>query len=156
MGPGRDKSPHANSNPFSALTKEVRMRAETAVHRYRSVLLGTALSAAVLFSTAVPAVAGPARAAAAPDCPFIDTVCLFEGENYTGARLTVSPWPPGSGVCISLVDHGWGDRARSAYNTNRKSAAMFMNDDCIGGPNQLSPGGRPSFGGFTPESIWVT
>ena len=130
------------------------MRATTLVRRHRSALLGIALSAAVIFGTAVPAAAGPAQAAA-PDCPFTNTVCLFSGENYTGTRLTVSSVPPGSGACVSLVDHGWSGRARSAYNTNRTNAAMFMNDDCVGGPNPLSPGGTPSFGGFAPDSIWV-
>ncbi len=102
------------------------------------------------------AVSGAAHAApAAGDCPFIDTVCLFSGEDFTGDRLPVSALSP-SGACVSLVDAGWGDRARSAINTNRNSAAMFMNDDCIGDPYQI-PGNvsMRSFGGFTPESIWV-
>lgn len=119
-------------------------------------MLTTALSAVVLFGTAAPAFAGPAVETAGGDCSFTNTVCLFEGENYTGERLTLSSRPPGSGTCVSLVDHGWGDRARSALNTNSTSAAMFMNDDCLGDPYQIPPNtGLPSFGGFTPESIWV-
>jgi Peptidase inhibitor family I36 len=119
-------------------------------------VLTTALSAVILFGTAAPAVAGSATEAVSGDCSLTNTVCLFEGENYTGERFTVSSWPPGSGACVSLVDHGWGDRAHSAINTNSTSAAMFMNDDCLGGPFQIPPNtGLPSFGGFTPESIWV-
>lgn len=125
----------------------------SAVARWsRSVLLVGSLSMAALLAAAAP---GAARPASAGDCPFSDTVCLFEGANYTGERFAVSSLDP-SGTCVSLVDHGWGDRAHSALNTNSTSAAMFMNDDCVGDPFQI-PGntGLPSFGGFTPESIWV-
>ncbi|MFF3854406.1 peptidase inhibitor family I36 protein [Micromonospora sp. NPDC002575] len=122
-----------------------------------SVVFG--LLAALLATAPAPAAASPAPAArnapAVDACPFTNTLCLFEGANYTGERLTlislVSP-----GTCVSLVDAGWGDRPRSAINTNSRSAAMFMNDDCVGGAFEV-PGNSslPSFGGFTPESVWV-
>lgn len=118
--------------------------------------LAAVLPLAIALGIAVPGAAHAAPVArAAGDCPFVDTVCLFEGEDFTGDRFTVSALSP-SGVCVSLGDHGWGDRARSAINTNSGSAAMFMNDDCVGGPYQI-PGNSSlrSFGGFTPESIWV-
>ncbi|WP_328468996.1 peptidase inhibitor family I36 protein [Actinoplanes sp. NBC_00393] len=108
----------------------------------------------VLLGATAPAVAHPVPAARA-DCPFINTVCLYEGEHYAGVRLTLSSWPPGSGVCISLAEHGWSGRARSAYNTNPASAALFLNDDCLGGPDQLPPGGTPILNGSTLGSIWV-
>ncbi|KHD72067.1 hypothetical protein MB27_42240 [Actinoplanes utahensis] len=120
----------------------------------RSVLLGTVLTATVVLGAVTPAAADAARAAA-PDCSFTKTVCLFEGANYTGARLTLSSWPAGSGACISLVEHGWANRAHSAYNTNLTSAALFMNDDCLGGPNQLQPGGTPTLNSSSVRSIWV-
>ncbi|MGI5212750.1 peptidase inhibitor family I36 protein [Plantactinospora sp. CA-290183] len=123
-------------------------------------LLAVGLLVGVLGSAAAPAVAGPAvqrdAVALAADCPFTNTLCLFSGTNYTGERFTArSPVAPG--VCVSLVDHGWGDRARSAINTSSTSASMFMNDDCVGGPYQIPAGtSLPNFGTFTPESIWVS
>lgn len=130
-----------------------------AARRLSRMLLVFGFLAAIL-GTASPAAAASPNPAARSDvtaatCPFTDTLCLFEGVNFTGERLTVTSLEP-SGTCVSLVDHGWGDRARSAINTNSQSAAMFMNDDCVGGPFQV-PGNSslPDFGGFTPESVWV-
>ncbi|MEU8021187.1 peptidase inhibitor family I36 protein [Micromonospora haikouensis] len=129
------------------------------VRRLPRALVAAGLLAALLGAVSAPAAASPGPAArstpAAGDCPFINTLCLFEGTNFTGERLTltslVSP-----GTCVSLVDAGWGDRARSAINTSSRSAAMFMNDDCAGGAFEV-PGNSslPDFGGFTPESAWV-
>lgn len=61
-----------------------------------------------------------------------------------------------TGTCVSLVDHGWGDRAQSAINTHTNSAAMFSNDDCAAQPFQV-PGNSSlaSFGTYTPKSVWV-
>jgi hypothetical protein len=117
------------------------------------ILLAAVLPLAIALGTVVPGAAHAASAAG--DCPFSETLCLFEGENFTGDRFTVSSLVP-EGTCVSLVDHGWGDRAHSAINTHSNSAAMFMNDDCVGGPFQV-PGNSSlaSFGGFTPESVWV-
>jgi hypothetical protein len=118
----------------------------------RSLVVGVA--ALLIVVVAAPGVRA-ARSVRADPCPFAGTLCLFEGANYTGARFTASSTAPG-GTCVSLNDHGWGDRARSAINTNSRSAAMFMNDDCVGGPFQVPGNGRlPSFGSFTPESVWV-
>jgi hypothetical protein len=118
-----------------------------------AVLVTTVLGAGVP-AHAVPAGARSAAVAAAA-CPFTDTLCLFEQPGYSGARFTVSSSAPG-GACVSLVDHGWGGRARSALNTNNTSAALFRNDDCVGGPFQV-PGnsGVPNFGTFRPDSVWV-
>jgi hypothetical protein len=128
------------------------------VHRSCAALLVSVLVATVL-GAGVPAQAAPAgarsAAVAAGACPFADTLCLFDQPGYSGARFTVSALPPG-GVCVSLVDHGWGGRARSALNTNGTSAALFMNDDCVGGPFQVSGNsGVPDFGTFRPDSVWV-
>jgi hypothetical protein len=111
-----------------------------------------AFTAVAVLGTASPGQAAPARAA--DECPFTNTVCLFDGTSYTGARLTVSSLS--GGTCVSLVDHGWGGRARSALNTNATSAALFANDDCVGGPFQVpANGGVPDFGSFRPDSVWV-
>jgi hypothetical protein len=113
------------------------------------------VAVALLGVAATPGVAGPAAARSDGECLSANTLCLFEGPNFTGERITlgslVSP-----GTCVSLVDHGWGDRAHSAINTHSNWAAMFMNDDCLGGPNPV-PGNSQiaDFGAFTPESVWV-
>lgn len=115
----------------------------------RSVAMAAGMSAGMLFGWA-----SPSGAEAAP-CPFDDVLCLYDGTNFTGAEFTVTSLDP-NGTCVSLVDHGWGDRARSAINTNGRGAAMFANDDCLGGPFQV-PGDSTivDFGGFRPNSVWV-
>ncbi|MGI5150970.1 peptidase inhibitor family I36 protein [Plantactinospora sp. CA-294935] len=127
------------------------------MRRPRSIVLAAAMAAG-LVGAVIPGVANAgltSDAAAAVDCPFTNTVCLFEGTNYSGTRFTVSV-PGPSQACVSLVDHGWGDRARSAYNTGSQSAALFANDDCVGGPYQLAGNtGIPDLGSFSPESVWV-
>lgn len=124
------------------------------VRRPWSVLGVAAVSAALVFGTAAPGVAGPS-ATAAGECPFSSTLCLFSGTGFTGDRFTVSSLSPG-GTCVSLVSHGWGDRARSAINTDSSSAALFLNDGCVGGPYQVPANSSiSSFGSFVPKSVWV-
>ncbi|WP_422771032.1 peptidase inhibitor family I36 protein [Plantactinospora sp. WMMC1484] len=120
----------------------------------RSALLVTTVAVATLLTTATAATAGPASAHRANPCPS-RSLCLYEGANFTGEMFPVTSLVPG-GTCVSLVDHGWGDRAHSAVNTHSASAAMFMNDDCLGGPYQVAGNSSlTSFGSFTPESVWV-
>jgi hypothetical protein len=107
------------------------------------------VAAAALIGLTVPA---PAQSAS--PCPFTGTLCLFEGTGYTGAVFTASSLVPG-GTCVSLVAHGWGDRAHSVINTHTKSAALFLNDNCVGGPYQVPPGTGISSLPFTPDSVWV-
>ncbi|MFF0823937.1 peptidase inhibitor family I36 protein [Micromonospora haikouensis] len=128
------------------------------VRRLSHTLVAAGLLAALLGAVSAPATASPdpvARSTPAVDaCPFPNTLCLFEGTNFTGERLTLSSLVS-PGTCVSLVDAGWGDRARSAINTNSRSAAMFMNDDCAGGPSKslatapcrTSEGSRPKVPG---------
>lgn len=66
-------------------------------------------------------------------CPFTNTLCLFEQANFGGQRFNVSALNP-NGVCVDLVEHGWGGRARSAVNTHASNAGAFPNDDCTGQP----------------------
>jgi hypothetical protein len=103
---------------------------------------------------ASPAAASPSTTAA-EECPFTDTLCLFEGENYTGERFNVRSLVE-PGTCVSLVDHGWDGRVNSAINTNTTGAAMFALDDCAGGPYVVPGSGSiPDLGGFNPLSVWV-
>lgn len=125
----------------------------------RAILLVAAIAATTVIGAATPSQATPARAegvgVAAGTCPFTNTVCLFDQTGYNGVRFTANSPLPG-GQCISLVDHGWAGRARSGLNTNSTSAALFANDDCLGGPFQLSGNsGVPNFGSFRPSSLWV-
>ncbi|GAA1737429.1 peptidase inhibitor family I36 protein [Luedemannella helvata] len=118
--------------------------------RLRSVLPIVALSMVVVFGTGTAASAGPSIGT----CPS-GSLCLYEGAGFTGAKFSVTSLNP-NGTCVSLVSHGWGDRAHSAINTHNSGAAMFMNDNCVGGPYQVPANSSlSSFGGFTPESVWV-
>ena len=67
-------------------------------------------------------------------CPFSNSLCLFERANFDGARFNVKALDPNAGACVNLAAHGWGARARSAVNTNPRSAAVFPNPDCTGHP----------------------
>jgi hypothetical protein len=125
----------------------------------KATLLVAAVAVTTLIGAAAPARAASVRAEgadiAANGCPFTAVVCLFDQTGYSGARFTARSLEPG-GTCVSLVDHGWGDRVRSASNTNSTSAALFQNDDCLGGPVQLAPGaGVADLGSFRPQSLWV-
>jgi hypothetical protein len=123
-----------------------------------------AVIAVAALATSLIATAGPASAAGADvdanavasqgDCPFTDTLCLFEGENFTGERFALTATDP-AGSCVGLADHGWDNRARSAINTSSDSAALFANEDCTGGPYEV-PGGASlaGFDAFTPVSVW--
>jgi hypothetical protein len=123
--------------------------------RKRTPAVLLALTATALLAAASPAAAAPAGAASADDCSFTDTLCLYEGANFTGERFTVSSLVE-PGTCVSLVDHGWGGRVNSAINTNTSCAALFANDDCVGGPYQV-PGSSSiaDLGSFEPLSVWV-
>ncbi|GAA3452404.1 hypothetical protein GCM10018962_42370 [Dactylosporangium matsuzakiense] len=110
--------------------------------------------AATVCATAT-AVGVSAPAQAAPQCNFTRTVCLFDATGYSGNRLTLTSLTPG-GTCVSLLAAGWGGRARSALNTGTTSAALFANDNCVGGPLQIPPGGGVSnLGSFAADSVWV-
>ncbi len=56
--------------------------------------------------------------------PAPETLCLYEGETFTGARLTLSSVDP-AGTYVSLVDHGRAWRVHSALNTPGSSTAPF-------------------------------
>jgi hypothetical protein len=120
----------------------------------RNLVVVPSLAAAALFAMASPAAASPSDIASAEDCTFTNTLCLYEGANFTGERFTVSG--TGSGTCVSLVDHGWDGRVNSAINTHSSSAALFANDDCSGGPYQVPGSGSVAdLGEFEPLSVWV-
>ncbi|MBF9130921.1 peptidase inhibitor family I36 protein [Plantactinospora sp. S1510] len=121
-----------------------------------SALFAVGAATAALVGTAAPAAAGPANSAAAGNCPFSATLCLFDQTSFGGARFAVKSVVPG-GTCVSLNDSGWGNRARSAINTASRSAALFSNDDCLGGPYQVAPNASLSdLGSFRPQSVWVS
>ncbi|WP_086664647.1 peptidase inhibitor family I36 protein [Lentzea kentuckyensis] len=88
------------------------------------------------FAVVLCALAGlaitPAAQAAVPDCTFTDAFCAWDQTNYEGNRFNVVPL--GSSACVDLVEHGWGNRIRSAYNNSTKTASLFASDDCTGQP----------------------
>ncbi|MEU5153575.1 peptidase inhibitor family I36 protein [Glycomyces sp. NPDC021274] len=125
------------------------------LHRMRKPATALALTAAALLAMSAPAAAAPTAAAPPPECPFTEALCLYEGENFTGARFTVGSLVE-PGTCVSLVDHGWGDgRANSAINTHTANAALFALDDCMGGPYLVPGEGSIPDLGLEPQSVWV-
>lgn len=88
-------------------------------------------------------------------CPFSHTLCMFEETAFGGERFTVAPLTPGQGVCVDLVEHGWGGRANSVINTSTSSNAMFQSDDCTGQPMEI-PTGFSSDLLFSPSSVFVS
>jgi len=127
----------------------------TSRHRKRNPAVLLALTATALLATASPAAGSPTGTTSADDCSLTDTLCLYEGAGFTGERFTVSSLVE-PGTCVSLVDHGWAGRVNSAINTHTSSAALFANDDCVGGPYQVPGSGSVTdLGGFEPLSVWV-
>lgn len=119
------------------------------------VSLATAAVIGGILST--PAMAAPAassESALAGDCPFAGALCLFEGTGYTGERFTVQSSTPPAGVCVDLVEHGWGGRAHSAINNNSKAAAIFASDDCTGHPLSIT-GSSPNLS-LSGNSVFVS
>lgn len=124
-----------------------------ATSRLRHPVVVLALAAAALFAMVSPAAAAPATADAG-ECPFPGTLCLYEGENFTGERFNVRSLVE-PGTCVSLVDHGWDGRVESAINTNTANAALFAYDDCQGGPYLVQGNGSDPDLGLEPLSVWV-
>ncbi|MCX2926652.1 peptidase inhibitor family I36 protein [Streptomyces sp. NEAU-W12] len=87
-------------------------------------------------------------------CPFSRTLCLFDGADYSGDRFTVQSLDPSASVCVDLVEHGWGDRARSAVNTATQPASLYPNPDCTGRGVSVT-GAAPSLP-FQPQSVRVS
>jgi hypothetical protein len=123
--------------------------------RRASVLRRMSVAAAVAATTLALLPTAPAAAAPPPECPFTDTLCLFEGTNFTGARFNVKALVP-NGTCVDLVSHGWGGgRAHSAINTNSHAAQLHPVSSCYGYP-MLVPGNSslPSIN-FNASSVFV-
>ncbi len=89
--------------------------------------------AGLLLAGAAAQVALAPTAAAAGTCDFANTLCLWEQPQYGGAGFNATPIGAG-GVCVDLVEHGWGERARSAINTSAHTASLFVSDNCTGRP----------------------
>lgn len=88
-------------------------------------------------------------------CPYSRALCLYEGESFSGAIFNVSALDRDKGACVNLPEHGWEGRAHSAYNTNDKNAAIFLNENCIGYPYPVPANGGLSTLPFTPKSVYV-
>ncbi|MFC6022792.1 peptidase inhibitor family I36 protein [Plantactinospora solaniradicis] len=128
------------------------------VNHSKSLRILVALSSAAIMAAAYAGAAAAAQTApnTAPEagqCEFSQTLCLFEGTSYAGARFTVSALNPTVGVCVDLVAHGWADRARSGINTNSRAARLYSDDDCTGSSISIS-GSNPGFT-FGAESVYV-
>lgn len=109
------------------------------------------------FVVAVCALAGlaitPAASAAEPPCTFTDAFCAWDQTQYQGDDFNVSPL--GSSACVNLVEHGWGNRIRSAYNNSTKTASLFASDNCTGRPYPIDgKTGQPEIS-FQAGSVFV-
>ncbi|MFD7660390.1 peptidase inhibitor family I36 protein [Actinosynnema sp. NPDC059797] len=94
-------------------------------------------------------------ASAAGTCEFTNTLCAWEQANFGGARFTVAPLPPHQGVCVDLVEHGWGNRIRSTVNTSSKTASLFASDDCTGRPFPIEGNSSNPSVTFAANSVFV-
>ncbi|MFH9725974.1 peptidase inhibitor family I36 protein [Streptomyces sp. NPDC017254] len=114
-------------------------------------LAAAASAAALALAALTPATVHAAQPA---DCP-TGALCLFSEGDFAGDRLPLSSLT-GGGTCVSLVDHGWAGRVKSAVNTHSTSAVLFPGDDCLGGPYGVAAGaGVADLGTFVPLSAWV-
>ncbi|HEX6352612.1 peptidase inhibitor family I36 protein [Actinophytocola sp.] len=112
-----------------------------------------AAALAGLLLTGVTVALAPA-AAAAGTCGYANTLCLWEEQRYGGASLTASPLGSG-GVCVDLVQHGWGERARSVINTSRHTASLFASADCTGRPYPVDGNTSVPTLSFLANSVYV-
>ncbi|MBO3749887.1 peptidase inhibitor family I36 protein [Streptosporangiaceae bacterium NEAU-GS5] len=98
----------------------------------KAALSSFALTALAFATTPPPA--GASTAALPTQCPFTQTICLYDGPGFTGARFTLT----GSNTCVDLVSHGWGGgRAKSAINTRSTVVVLWASTGCAsGGPFQ--------------------
>ncbi len=87
--------------------------------RIAAVLGGMTLALAVV-------IAVPAPAQALPSCP-ADTICLWDGQNYTGDKEEVTP-----NTCAALWLAFWDNKAESAYNNSRHDWYLFDHWTCGG------------------------
>jgi hypothetical protein len=108
-----------------------------------SVLLGGANAASAVTATD-------------PACPFTRTVCLWDGVNYTGNRMTAFAFNAQTGTCVDLQAHGWGaGRTESARNTGSRVARLYGTTDCSGAFVQIVPGGTYGSIDYASNSVYV-
>lgn len=125
--------------------------------RRRSIRMSLSVLGAALVASAVTVAVTPSAASAAlpAQCPFSNTLCLYDGTSFTGARFTVSAWNP-AGACVNLVSHGWGSRARSGINTHRMGARLYTSTDCTGaGATVPGNSSLPTLPTRTANSVFV-
>lgn len=94
--------------------------------------LAATFTGLLLAATAAQVALAP-TASAAGTCDFPNTLCLWEQPQFGGAGFSATP-TGSSGVCVDLVDHGWGERARSAINTSSHTVSLFTSSDCSSRP----------------------
>ncbi|WP_083886703.1 peptidase inhibitor family I36 protein [Actinoalloteichus spitiensis] len=88
-------------------------------------------------------------------CEFSGTFCAWDEADFEGTRFTARAWNAGAGACVDLVEHGWGDRIRSAVNTNGQQAVLFEGTDCTGAQLPVLGGSSVSSVEFPANSVLV-
>ncbi len=134
----------------------MRMSAISARVRPLRVAVPLAASIGLLLSTGSGTAQADTTADPATACPFSRTLCLFDQPDYNGARFTAQSLNPPTGVCVDLVEHGWGGtRARSAVNNAPQTPVLFAGSDCTGSPLPLSGNGLNASFTFDAKSVIV-
>ncbi|MEU3735073.1 peptidase inhibitor family I36 protein [Streptomyces sp. NPDC033538] len=139
-------------NRFEALRSNAgrRGRQSTGASRARRVIGGAAVVSAVALAALTPT----AQAAPQAQCP-ANALCLYSAAGLTGDQLALAS-PSGSGTCVDLAAQGWAGRVKSVLNTHSTSAALFPNENCLGGPYRVEAGaGVRDLGAFAPLSVWM-
>jgi Peptidase inhibitor family I36 len=118
--------------------------------KLRWMIIGASAAALVLCGGTTSVAAG----ANAAECPSGGALCLYNGEGFTGESLALTSLES-DGTCVSLPGHGWTGPVRSVINTHRSSAALFANDNCVGGPYGVPANSSVASLPFSPVSVWV-
>ncbi|WP_337661898.1 peptidase inhibitor family I36 protein [Actinoalloteichus sp. AHMU CJ021] len=88
-------------------------------------------------------------------CEFSGTFCAWDETGFQGTRFTAMAWNTDAGACVDLVEHGWGDRIRSAVNTHGRQAVLFEGTDCTGAQLPVRGGSSLSSVDFPANSVLV-
>ncbi|MFF1610391.1 peptidase inhibitor family I36 protein [Amycolatopsis sp. NPDC058278] len=123
--------------------------------RNRRALTKSGAALAILLASVTTQVVTASPADAAGTCPFTDTLCMWDQSDFNGASMNVLPLPPNPSACVDLVEHGWGNRVRSAINTSSKAAAMFQSDNCTGHPFPIEGNSQKPSITFAANSVFV-
>ncbi len=112
------------------------------------------LLAALVMSTSIQSITA-SSASAVGTCTFTSTLCMWDQAGFVGATLSATPLPPNQSACVDLVQHGWGNRVKSAINTSSGTASLFESNNCSGRPYPIEGNSKKSSIEFGTNSVFV-